>query len=579
MKSVIFSSFFTDFLKKFKMEGVMIQSLKVVNSYGEDLTITLRNPRESGYIISGITGLEPVDVDIKQTQLVSGLKYKYNKGFHKYRQIQMNIIFNEWNSNNDTIDDLRQKLYRYFKTDDLVTLYFTKDINNNDNHYYITMDSDPGYTYKVGYNISSEWVAEFEPHSDGLLYSKGDYDVNTPIPMTGNYDGYAYQSLSGYIDDYGRLYCTQPVKDLMTLMIYEGGGDPVEADSTTDSVRFGEIRSIKGHVDKHTATYFSNSCGATLSIICSDPWFREVAVIDGEYVETKTVKSSTSSTSEGSINTAAINYKGDIQNGFLLKTETSVHNLHGEGLSIASNRQNVGDTGKAIINIPENYPDINVTPDILMADFRNDSVAISTSHDSDAGLPKFLCSRSWAVGDTHTFEEVNTSTPIEFEAMHSNNAKIVDAETNACTLFFDINDTELARLEEFEFQIVWDGSETGTIKGIPQYSALSKKYMLLITECNAPESEFAMRDDRMNSYDCGIGYIPSDKEWLDNGTPNNYGTQSEPMDHIGWLDATSISKRQELPKLIPGNNTITFVTSSKKSCKFKIEYSTLYRGL
>lgn len=579
MKSVIFSSFFTDFLKKFKMEGVMIQSLKVVNSYGEDLTITLRNPRESGYIISGITGLEPVDVDIKQTQLVSGLKYKYNKGFHKYRQIQMNIIFDEWNRNNDTIDDLRQKLYQYFKTDDLVTLYFTKDINNNDNHYYITMDSDPGYTYKVGYD-SGEWVAEFEPHSDGLLYSKGDYDINTPIPMTGNYDGYAYQSLSGYIDDYGRLYCTQPVKDLMTLMIYEGGGDPSETDVTTSSVRLEEIRSIKGHVDKHTATYFSNSCGATLSIICSDPWFREVAVVDGEYVETKTVKSSTSSTTEGSINTTVINYKGDIQNGFLLKTETSVHNLHGEGLSIASSRQNVGDTGKAIINIPENYPDINVTPDILMADFRNDSVAISTSHDSDVGLPKILCglSSSWTLGDEHVFYEANTGVQITLKAVYSNNAKIIDSERNACTLFFDIG-TELAELEEFEFQIAWDGSVQGIVKGIPQYSELAKKYMLLITECNAPESEFAMRDDRMNSYDCGIGYIPSDKEWIDNGTPNNYGTQSEPMDHIGWLDATSISKRQELPKLIPGNNTITFVTSSKKSCKFKIEYSTLYRGL
>ena len=560
----------------------MIQSLKVVNSYGEDLTITLRNPRESGYIISGITGLEPVDVDIKQTQLVSGLKYKYNKGFHKYRQIQMNIIFDEWNNNNDTIDDLRQKLYQYFKTDDLVTLYFTKDINNSDNHYYITMDSDPGYTYKVGYD-SGEWVAEFEPHSDGLLYSKGDYDVNTPIPMTGNYNGdeSAYQSLSGYIDDYGRLYCTQPVKDLMTLMIYEGGGDSVEADSTTDSVRFGEIRSIKGHVDKHTATYFSNSCGATISIICSDPWFREVAVVDGEYVETKTVESLTSSTSEGSTNTAIINYKGDIQNGFLLKTETSVHNLHGEGLSITSNRQNVGDTGKAIINIPENYPDINVTPDILMADFRNDSVAISTSHDSDVGLPTFLCGLSsvWTDKPEHVFKEVTTNKLITFKAVYIDNAKMVDSERNACTLFFDINDTELEGLEEFVFKIVWDGSVTGSIKGIPQYSALAEKYILLITFCNAPTSEFAMKDNQSNPYDCGIGYIPSDKEWLDNGTPNNYGTQSEPMDHIGWLDATSISKRQELPKLIPGDNTVTFITSSKEPCKFKIEYSTLYRGL
>lgn len=105
----------------------MINTLEVINSYGEKLVMALRNPEISGYIISGISGLGPVDVDIKQTQFVSGLKYRYNKGFHKYREITLSIIFNEWNSSQNSIDYLRLNLIKYFKTNDNVTLNFIKD--------------------------------------------------------------------------------------------------------------------------------------------------------------------------------------------------------------------------------------------------------------------------------------------------------------------------------------------------------------------------------------------------------------------------------------------------------------------
>lgn len=101
--------------------------LEVVNSYGNRLSMDLRKPDETGYIITGINGLGPVDVDIKQTQMVSGLKYKYNKGFHKYRDITIQFLFDEWNINRISIDQLRIELMNYFKTDDLVTLYFYKD--------------------------------------------------------------------------------------------------------------------------------------------------------------------------------------------------------------------------------------------------------------------------------------------------------------------------------------------------------------------------------------------------------------------------------------------------------------------
>lgn len=100
-----------------------------VKSGNNSLTLDLKNPHSSGYIVSGISGLEPVNVDIKQTQLVSGLKYKYNKGFYKYREIKINIIYDEYNYQGASIDALREALYAYFNTNTFITLFFTKDNN------------------------------------------------------------------------------------------------------------------------------------------------------------------------------------------------------------------------------------------------------------------------------------------------------------------------------------------------------------------------------------------------------------------------------------------------------------------
>lgn len=264
MKSVIFLSFFTEFLKKFKMEGVMIQSLKVINSYGEELTMTLNNPHESGYVIAGITGLEPVQVDIKQSQMVSGRKYRYNKGFHKYRDITLSIIYDEWN--NKSIEELRSNLYRYFMTDDLVELYFIKD---------------------------------------------------------GNIISQSHSNL-------------------------------------------GEIRTIKGHVSAHNATYFSQSCGAQITITCSDPWFKEAYEYNGE------IKTQRSYDIINAISTAYVirldnqyeNYKGDISNGFSIDLDTTNTNLlNGADITIFSEHINgngvVITTNEIRIKIPASYVAVN----------------------------------------------------------------------------------------------------------------------------------------------------------------------------------------------------------------------------
>ena len=105
----------------------MINKIKVVNSYGEELTMTLRQPQLSGYAITIPSGINPTDVDIKSTQFVSGRKYKYNGGFHKYREINFNVLYYEDNILRMNVEQLRNNLYKYFKTGEKTKIYFEKN--------------------------------------------------------------------------------------------------------------------------------------------------------------------------------------------------------------------------------------------------------------------------------------------------------------------------------------------------------------------------------------------------------------------------------------------------------------------
>ena len=104
----------------------MLEKVTVTNIYGQKLEMELRHPEKSGYAVTGITGIQPVDVDIKTSQFVSGKRFRYNTGFHKLRNIGINIIFYEYNNAHKRIETLRNELYEYFMTNSFVTLTFYK---------------------------------------------------------------------------------------------------------------------------------------------------------------------------------------------------------------------------------------------------------------------------------------------------------------------------------------------------------------------------------------------------------------------------------------------------------------------
>ena len=326
----------------------MIKSLKVVNSYGEELTMTLNNPRESGYAITGSAGLEPVNVDIKQTQMVSGLKYKYNKGFHKYRQIQISIIYDEWNQKN--IDELRQKLYKYFKTNDLVTLYFEKDISSDDPKWYIICDEDPGpreiYFYTIdGSQSSSQGSIYFEaPSADNMYLYLNDEDYDNTL--TGQIADEGGNYINVGLDSEGRLYGD---KQNIT-QIDRGYG--LMMNVYTEPIP--DIKAIQGWVDQHNSVYFSNNCGVTISIICPDPWFRKTDIAYTDNVNL-TITNNGQQDSDGLyVYEATINYRGNIQTGIKIDFSNDIIQNLGSHLDIFSNHLE-SETGELIINIPGLY--------------------------------------------------------------------------------------------------------------------------------------------------------------------------------------------------------------------------------
>lgn len=105
----------------------MINTITSVNHLGESLTIDLRRPEQSGFLLSSPSGLGPIGADIKTTPYSSGDGYIYNSAMSNQREIELPIIFWEYNEDGLTIEQLRKKLYKYFPVKKKVQLIIETD--------------------------------------------------------------------------------------------------------------------------------------------------------------------------------------------------------------------------------------------------------------------------------------------------------------------------------------------------------------------------------------------------------------------------------------------------------------------
>lgn len=88
----------------------MIKSITVTNHLNESIKLELGFPERSGFLIQEISGLGPVKADINVSELSSLDGSIYNSARLPSRNIVFNLVLLE----SPTIEDTRQKSYKYF---------------------------------------------------------------------------------------------------------------------------------------------------------------------------------------------------------------------------------------------------------------------------------------------------------------------------------------------------------------------------------------------------------------------------------------------------------------------------------
>lgn len=106
----------------------MIESVSVTNFKGETLTIELSSPQSSGFAVTGIAGLGPVKAEINTVSYVMRDGSLYSSARTDNRNIVFGFLFTP--SDGDTVEDVRQRSYRYFPIKSKVELVF-KTTNRN----------------------------------------------------------------------------------------------------------------------------------------------------------------------------------------------------------------------------------------------------------------------------------------------------------------------------------------------------------------------------------------------------------------------------------------------------------------
>lgn len=118
----------------------MIYSFTVTNYLGDTIKLTLREPALSGFLIKSVTGLGPVKANINTTEVATNDGSKFNSARLTQRNIVFQMVFVD-TLNGESIEDIRQKSYKYFPT--------KKNVD-------IIIETDNRYVKTTGYVESNE---------------------------------------------------------------------------------------------------------------------------------------------------------------------------------------------------------------------------------------------------------------------------------------------------------------------------------------------------------------------------------------------------------------------------------------
>lgn len=104
----------------------MIKTITVTNYLGNSLTLELTRPEKSGFVVKSIDGLDPPAASINASDFATGDGAKYNSSRISTRNVVLHLTFMK--TQNETIEDIRHKAYKYFPPKTEVKLTIDTDI-------------------------------------------------------------------------------------------------------------------------------------------------------------------------------------------------------------------------------------------------------------------------------------------------------------------------------------------------------------------------------------------------------------------------------------------------------------------
>lgn len=104
----------------------MIYSFAIINYLGDRVKLELGKPEVSGFLIKSVTGLGPVKANVNTTEVVTNDGSMFNSARLSQRNIVFQLAFVE-TVYGETIEDIRQKSYKYFPAKKSVEIVIETD--------------------------------------------------------------------------------------------------------------------------------------------------------------------------------------------------------------------------------------------------------------------------------------------------------------------------------------------------------------------------------------------------------------------------------------------------------------------
>mgnify|MGYP001343006686 FL=1 len=151
----------------------MIKSITVTNYLGDSIKLELRRPEKSGFLIESISGLGPSKANINTTEVSTNDGSLFNSARLNQRNIVFEIIFVE-TINGESIEDVRQKSYKYFPLKKKLDLLIETDNRIAKTTGYVESNEPNIFSSREGSQIS---IICPDPH----FYSAGPDGNNTTV--------------------------------------------------------------------------------------------------------------------------------------------------------------------------------------------------------------------------------------------------------------------------------------------------------------------------------------------------------------------------------------------------------------